>query len=549
MDRLSRNPTAGPAIDSAAIFDLLPEAWLVLSERLEVLTANARYLGLVGVNLTDILGLPIYEIDQFGTADQRTAWRAWLEETQVGLGDHETRTSTTFRYETPRHDNPPVATSSGNYPMHYWQFSASRLSPDPAGRRFLALKVSEVTDHMTFAEERQRERAKLRSQAQLRQLLVEEAKAQLRENEERFRVALAFAQVGAWELNRQTGLFECTDQCKANLGLQTDATLTEHRLFDELIDPADRPRVKEVFEIALQTREHFEVDFRISAEGGVKHWILMRGLGRYRADDTLYTVLGFTLDITARKLAELEHKAIAESEKEARVHSDQIARAMDHFVTAVSHELRSPIAAILSWVQLLQRVRDFAQSQQATDVIERNARQLSHMVDDLLDSGAIATGKLSVIMRPVDLGALVGNVAEDIRMNAQAKGLELRCDALTSCLVLADESRLKQIVWNLLSNAVKFCAQGHVEVAVDIQGTWAELSVHDTGCGIEPEALGRIFERFEQIRANGSGRIGGLGLGLWLVKNLVDLHNGHIEAHSMGRGQGATFRVSLPLYP
>jgi signal transduction histidine kinase len=133
-------------------------------------------------------------------------------------------------------------------------------------------------------------------------------------------------------------------------------------------------------------------------------------------------------------------------------------------------------------------------------------------------------------------------------MKAESKGLSLKADDIRSCLVMADESRMKQIVWNLLSNAVKFSAAGTIELTVGVLDGMAQLSVRDCGCGIEPDALGRVFERFEQLGAAGGGRVGGLGLGLWLVKNLVDLHQGKVFAESAGRGHGATFHILLPLY-
>jgi signal transduction histidine kinase len=202
----------------------------------------------------------------------------------------------------------------------------------------------------------------------------------------------------------------------------------------------------------------------------------------------------------------------------------------------------------MSWADLLQRSPEPAHVARATGVISRNARQLSHMVGDLLDSGAIVTGKLSVNPQPVDLGALAGIVAEDMRMHAEAKGLTLIADDLASAMVLADESRIKQVIWNLISNAVKFTTQGTIELSVRADGEYVELAVRDTGMGLDEASLERIFERFQQSSADGSGRVAGLGLGLWLVKNLLDLHGGTISAESPGLAQGSIFRMRLPVY-
>lgn len=551
MDIRQQDPSSpSHQFDAGTAFEALPDAYLILNHRYEILLANARYLDLMGQSMSDLRGKSILDVNQFGPAEQREARRAWLIGALRDLSVHESKWSPLLRYEMPEHrDGRPAGEASGEQPVaRYWKVKASLLGARHGQNNTIALRVSEVTERVSDYERDQRERAKLRSQAQLRQLLADEAKAQLREHQERFQIAMAFSQLGAWELDPLTGAIECTDQCKSNLGLDSNALLTEQSLFNEVVHPEDRHRLRDAMNQALAARDHFEVDFRIGWASGAVRWILVRGVGRFLPDGTLSSVIGFTLDITSRKEAELEQREIAASEKRAREHSERLAMAMDHFVTTVSHELRSPLSAIMSWTDLLQRAADPSHLARATGVISRNARQLSHMVDDLLDSGAIVTGKLSVNLQPVDLGALAGIVVEDMRMHAEAKGLRLIADDLTSAMVLADEGRMKQVVWNLVSNAVKFTAQGTIELSVRADGERVELAVHDTGMGLDGESMERIFERFQQFGANGSGRVAGLGLGLWLVKNLVDLHRGTITAESPGLGQGATFRVRLPAY-
>ncbi|WP_144145554.1 ATP-binding protein [Paraburkholderia sp. BCC1884] len=551
MDSLHEN-LAVPLhrFDAASAFELLPDAYLILNHRYEILLANSRYLALMGQSLCDVQGRSILDVNQFGPPEQREARREWLLGAlrEVTAGD--AKWSPMFRYEMPGQRTGGADGEAASEPAtpRYWKVKASLLDAHHGQSGTIALRVSEVTRRVSDYEREQRERAKLRSQAQLRQLLADEAKAQLREHQERFQLALAFSQLGAWELDPATGAIECTEQCKTNLGLAQNATLTEQRLFGEIVHPEDRARLRDTMNRALAAREHFEVDYRVGWLSGEIRWILVRGVGRFLVDGTLSSISGFTLDITARKEAELEQREIAAAEKRAREHSERLTMAMDHFVTTVSHELRSPLSAIMSWTDLLQRAADPSHLARATGVISRNARQLSHMVDDLLDSGAIVTGKLSVSLQPVDLGALAGIIAEDMRMHAEAKGLRLIADDLTSATVLADENRIKQVVWNLVSNAVKFSPQGTIELSVRPHGEYVELAVRDTGMGLDGASLERIFERFQQFGAEGSGRVAGLGLGLWLVKNLVDLHNGTIAAESAGLGQGAIFRVQLPAY-
>jgi len=182
----------------------------------------------------------------------------------------------------------------------------------------------------------------------------------------------------------------------------------------------------------------------------------------------------------------------------------------------------------------------------AGEAIRRNSRQLTHMVDDLLDSGAIATGKLSVTLQPVDLGALAAMVA-DVRKLAEHKSLQLHALKISPCVVMADESRMKQVIWNLLTNAVKFTETGSIDISVKAVDGHAEVTIADTGRGIAPAALPLVFDRFQQIAPQSSGRVGGLGLGLWLARHIVTSHRGTIAVASEGRGFGATFTVTLPL--
>ncbi len=539
--------SASASANSAAVaaFDCLPEAYLVVNARHEVVLANRRYLELLGVSLDDVVGRRVHDINQFGTAEQRAARGEWLDDVLLREPHRETAWSPVFRYEMPM----PSADAGLVSVPRYWRLKTMPLaSGDPALAGAIAILVSEATDHVAEYERDQRERAKLRSQAQLRQVVADEARAQMLEHQARLELAMAFSQVGAWELEPVSGRIECTEQCRINLGLEADEAVTRTRWFDEIVHPEDRARFVDAVTQALDAHDQFEVDFRVGWQTGAPRWILVRGVGRYQAGGALSAVLGFTLDITGRKQAELESQATATAEKRAREESERLATAMDHFITTVSHELRSPLNAILTWCELMRRSPEPALVGRAGEVINRNGRQLAHMVDDLLDSGAIVTGKLSVLPRPVDLGALAGIVIEDMRVIAEAKGIVLLAERLTPEMVMADEQRMKQIVWNLLGNAVKFTPQGTIEVSVERVGDQVELAVRDTGRGIDPAMRERLFQRFQQTVVEGGGRVAGLGLGLWLARNLMERMDGEIVAESDGPGQGATFRVRLPVF-
>ena len=255
-------------------------------------------------------------------------------------------------------------------------------------------------------------------------------------------------------------------------------------------------------------------------------------------------------DITDQMRLAAERERLLEAERVARGEAERANRVKDDFVAMVSHELRTPLNAILGWTQLMSRGRhDPALIARGLDVVGRNTRLQAQLISDLLDISRIAAGKLELDTRSVDVHAIVRQSVETIEEEARAKGVELvqALDEGTS-LVSGDPSRLQQIVWNLLSNAIKFTPQGgRVRVSLRFSGGQAQIEVADTGVGIRSDALPHIFERFHQADRSIARRFGGLGLGLSIVKHLVELHGGDVQATSGGEGLGATFVVSLPL--
>lgn len=224
-------------------------------------------------------------------------------------------------------------------------------------------------------------------------------------------------------------------------------------------------------------------------------------------------------------------------------------RAKDEFLATLSHELRTPLNAILGWAQVL-RVgqNDPTQVPQALSTIERNARRQAQLIDDLLDLSRIAAGKLRLELVPVDLTVVIAAAVETVRLAADVKsiGIGLNLEAGPGA-VMGDSDRLQQVFANLLANAVKFTPNGgRVEVRLERAGSRVRVTVSDTGEGIGPDLLPVIFERFRQVDSSMTRAHGGLGLGLAIVRHLVELHGGAVEAASPGLGQGATFTVTLP---
>ena len=234
----------------------------------------------------------------------------------------------------------------------------------------------------------------------------------------------------------------------------------------------------------------------------------------------------------------------------ANVELERLTQAKDEFIGMISHELRTPLAVIVGWIDVL---RDFEQElpelAEPLDVLERNAKIQVKLINDLLDVSRIISGKLRISPEAdTDLLAITKDVVASLQPTAAAKDIELRC-AGSAVLLTADPDRLRQIIWNLISNALKFTPKGGVvEASVESEGSDAWLRVKDTGIGLTNASIQDIFERFAQV-SNSGQRSGGLGLGLSIVKSLVELHGGTISAESDGLGKGSCFRVALPIYP
>ena len=261
----------------------------------------------------------------------------------------------------------------------------------------------------------------------------------------------------------------------------------------------------------------------------------------------LYTVIH--RDITERKQAEAEREKLAQ-EQLARAAAEAANRSKDEFLALVSHELRSPLTAILGYARMLRSgpPLDSEATNKATAVIERSAKAQLQIIEDLLDSARIITGKLRIDLEPVDLVPVLEAALDAARPAAEANGVKLSANFSPAPeQMLGDSTRLQQVVWNLLTNAVKFTPEGgHVELRMEGAADDIRITVSDNGKGIEPSFLPFVFERFSQADSSSARRVGGLGLGLSLVKHLVELHGGTITVSSEGPGHGSTFTVTLP---
>ena len=298
------------------------------------------------------------------------------------------------------------------------------------------------------------------------------------------------------------------------------------------------------WESASRTGETYEVEYRLKSKAGDYRWFLGRAVPVRDTSGGVVRWFGTCTDIDAQKRTE-------QALDSARSAAEDASRIKDEFLAMVSHELRTPLNAILGWVALIRHgsVPDASMSN-ALDIIHRNAKAQAQLVADLLDMAGSMGGRLKVIRSEVDLVSAVRPVVETHSVAAAKGGIRLEMNGQSEPLIVwGDESRLQQVVRNLLSNALKFTpAGGQVDVRLRQTNGSAELTVSDSGAGIDPDFLPHLFERFTQAETGATRQHGGLGLGLSIARYIVELHGGSVSAHSEGQNRGARFTVLLPLH-
>jgi PAS domain S-box-containing protein len=295
--------------------------------------------------------------------------------------------------------------------------------------------------------------------------------------------------------------------------------------------------------------EEDEVMDQIRAGRGVRHFETVRR----RKDGTLLDISLTVSPIRAHSGEIIGASKIARDitqEKAMRRAAAESSRTKDEFLATLSHELRTPLNTLLGYTQMMQtRTLEPATLAKALDAMARNGQALVTLVNDVLDASRIVTGQMRLQLGPTDLATVLDEAIETIRPTTMAKGLQLEVSVERGLMVNGDPDRLRQAFWNLLSNAAKFTRSGSVGVRAWREGRYVRVDVEDTGVGISAVALPRVFERFWQADSTHTRDQGGLGLGLSLVRYFVELHGGHITAHSAGTGRGARFAITLPMRP
>jgi len=391
--------------------------------------------------------------------------------------------------------------------------------------------------------------------------------------------ALEAADITAYTWNLQTGEVRRLKNAGNLSGLGKGEIVGSFEQVVNLVYPADREQFQAGIQTAIKTGT-YSCEFRILKPDGSIAWVLDKGRAIYDRSGNPVGLFGIAMDVTQRKQLEQEQARLFELEQVARNAAETANRIKDEFLAMLSHELRSPLNAILGWATILESGRrDEATLQRAISTIVRNAQVQTQLIEDLLDVSRIVQGKLKLQCIPLNLATPIQAAIETVELSAQAKSIELRVFLDRDLgFVYGDPNRLQQVVWNLLTNAIKFtpfggCVEvrlsvveenersvaGHKAASPDFlvransvplptaNPTYAQIKVSDTGKGIATEFLPHVFELFRQADASTTRNYKGLGLGLAIVRYLVEMHGGTVAVESLGEGQGATFTVFLPL--
>ncbi len=378
------------------------------------------------------------------------------------------------------------------------------------------------------------------------------AAEELTRSEARLNEAQHIAHVGSWEWDIEQNRLLWSDELYRIYGLDQASLTGSYEGFLERLHPEDQNRVEGIVEQANRDHRPFAFEHRIVRPDGSVRTLFSQGhvivdeQGRPRA------MVGAAQDVTDRKRIEVEREQFVR-EHAARREAEEANRLKDEFLAVLSHELRTPLNAILGWAQLLKAGDlDQEKSEKAVEIILRNVQAQTQIFADILDVSRIVSGKIQLELRDVDMHALVEAVRDGLRPAAESRGvvLELTAEVVTRP-VLGDPVRLQEIVWNILSNAIKFspAGKGRVEIRIHRTGEELEINVQDNGPGIPPDFLPHVFERFRQADSSTTRRHGGLGLGLAIVRHLVELHRGKVSVRNRTDGTGAIFSVLLPLSP
>ena len=374
------------------------------------------------------------------------------------------------------------------------------------------------------------------------------AEKSLRESEARFRRLFESNLIGVAFWNVDGFIIDANDAFLQLAGYTRDQFATLDRINWRELTPVEYKDLDDRALLEVQTTGVCRIYEKEYLHRNGKRVPIVLGIALL--NDSKDNCVAFVLDITDRKSAEKECDRLLEREKTARQQAEIANKIKNEFLGVLSHELRTPLNSVLGWSKML-RTRKFDEktTNHALETIERNAKLQTQLIEDLLDVSHILQGKLNLNICPVSLVMVVEAALKTVQLAAQAKSIQIQTIfAPTLGQVIGDPNRLQQVVWNLLSNAVKFTPTGgRVEIRLMEAANQAQIQVSDTGKGISPDFLSYVFDYFRQADGTTTRTFGGLGLGLAIVRKVVEMHGGKVQAESLGEGSGATFTVELPL--
>lgn len=502
------------------ITDITPVMLTQCSRERRYRFANRAYAEVFGLKPEQIVGKPIPEIIG-GEAYETT--RPYVERVLQGQA---------VEYET-----------EISYPQAGRRFMRVAYGPDCDAHGNVigwVASLSDITDRQ-------------RAEAQIKQL-----NAELQRRVEEFQALIDTASVGiAVAMDPECNHIWGNPEFAHMLGIDPQQNLSKSgpaggelpfKVFrnGQEVSPADLPMQR----ACREGREVLDEELAIVRGDGKMIYELCRATPLRDEQGRVRGCIGVFLDITERKQVEEEREQLLAREREALAEAEAASRVKDEFLATVSHELRTPLNSMLGWAQLLRAGQlDKPNAARGLETIERNAKAQAQLIDDLLDVSRIITGKLRLNIYPVEFTDIIRAAIDMVRPAASAKAIQLEFGMRpATSSVSGDPDRLQQVVWNLLSNAIKFTPKGgRVEIRLERKGANAQLTVTDTGEGISQEFLPYVFDRFRQADSSRTRRHGGLGLGLAIVRHLIEMHGGSVEAYSAGENRGATFTVTLPL--
>lgn len=409
--------------------------------------------------------------------------------------------------------------------------------PVPVIPEVLRAKVTVFVELYRKTQQLERLNRELERRVEERTAALEASTARLSESEERFRLATEAMRGGVYDWDVCSNTVQRSPGLTAILGYELQETDSSRDWWIARTHPDDVEETRQAIQAALEgDAPAYGREYRVRHRDDRWLWIWDRGRIVRDATGRAVRVVGHTTDVNAQKQAE---EALREAD-----------RRKDEFLATISHELRTPLTAMLGWTRMLRTGGlDENTTQRALETIERNAKAQAQLIEDLIDVSRIISGKIRLNVRPVAPTRLVEAAIDVAHPALQAKGIQIdRQLNWNNDMILADPDRLQQVVWNLLSNAIKFTPSGgRVQVRLEQAGSQLEISVSDSGQGIHPEFVPYVFERFRQADSAITRKHGGLGLGLAIVRHLVELHGGTVGVQSPGEGEGATFTVRLPM--